>query len=410
MKKLLLFMILPLWMISCEKNKALVITDPVSITLSAPETEIVSNGNNFSLRVLKSVIEEDGTNRNIMISPYSLSVALSMTANGAAGATLDSMMTTLGFGERSLSELNSFYKKVTSAILSTDPSTTIAIANSIWFKNTLSVKNTFEQANSYWYDATVKGLDFSAPDAPVVINNWSSDKTNGLIKKVIGQINPNDIMYLLNAVYFKSIWGENFDFKIYNTTTEPFYKEGGQTVNVRMMNNDRKYLYFSDKNLTAISIPYGNGSFEYVALLPAQNNTVSNLADQISDEEYFNNILARRNSAEIMLSMPKFKYSFDVDLKSTLSKMGMGIAMDSERADFSNLFNENLDSYISMIKQYNYIELNEAGTEAASVTVVGVGVTSLPVKVSVKFNRPFLYFIREKSTGIVLFAGRIANP
>jgi len=177
-----------------------------------------------------------------------------------------------------------------------------------------------------------------------------------------------------------------------------------------MMNNDRKYLYFSDKNVTAISIPYGNGSFEYVALLPAQNNTVSNLVDQLGNDNYFNNILARRDSAEIMLSMPKFKYSFDVDLKSTLSKMGMGIAMDSERADLSNLFNENLDSYISMIKQYNYIELNETGTEAASVTVIGVVETSIPVKVTVKFNKPFLYFIREKSTGIILFAGRIANP
>lgn len=402
---------------SCHKAEPVVVTEPLIIKLSVQESNIAKAGNEFSFTFLSRVIAQFGDKQaNIMLSPYSLGAALSMTANGTAGATRDSILKTLGFGGIPMNDVNSYFKKVTSAILATDPSTKLAIANSIWYKNTIGVKDPFIATNEQWYSTKVKALDFSSPDAVSTINKWSSDNTNGLIKQVLDKIYPTDIMFLLNAVYFRAIWAKGFEFNPKDTKSGEFFGEksspqfmnNNTSIFVNMMQREAEYLVYNDNRLTAVTIPYGNGAFEYIAVLPSSDFTTSDIANFLSESSYYNKTITQREKSKMVLRMPRFKYASDNKLNDVLTKMGMGVAFISGKADFSNAFYDADNVFISFVKQYNFIELNEAGTEAASVTIVGIGKSSLPAMVS--FNKPFLYFIREKSTGVVLFTGRVANP
>jgi len=417
MKRFLIVTVALVFGFSCHKAEPVEVTEPLVINLTVQENNVAKIGNEFSFTFLSRVIDQFGnTQANIMLSPYSLGAALSMTANGTASATRDSILKTLGFDGIPMADVNAYFKKVTSAILATDPSTKLAIANSIWYRNTIKVKDPFIATNEQWYSAKVKALDFSSTDAVSTINNWSSDNTNGLIKQVLDKIYPSDIMFLLNAVYFKAIWAKGYEFnpldtksgEFFGDKSSPPYMNNSSSIFVNMMQKETGYLVYNDNNLTAVTIPYGNGAFEYIAVLPAEKLSTAEIARYLSESSYYNKVISQREKSAMILRMPRFKYRSDNKLNDVLTKMGMGIAFMSGLADFSNAFYDASNVCISFVKQYNYIELNETGTEAASVTIVGLEKSSIPTMVN--FNKPFIYFIREKSTGVVLFAGRVANP
>jgi serpin B len=384
-------------------------SEPLAINLSAGDETIANIGNSFTFDVLGRVIKE--SSGNIMISPYSLSACLSMTANGAAGATQDSMLNALGFTGKTISHVNSYFAKVTSSILKTDPSTKLSIANSIWFRNTISVKPEFIQTTTDSFKAIVKGIDFNASSSVNTINKWASDKTNGLITKVIEEITPDNIMFLLNAVYFKAIWAKGFEFDSKKSKEMLFYQTNKVNTTVNMMINEHSYNSIVNEKLSAVSIPYGNGAFEFMAFLPAESSSIEKMISDLKNESNFNSLTSQMESQNIILKIPKFKFKFDTRLNNILCSLGMGIAFDPFKADFSNAFNGLSDAHISYVKQFNYIEVNEKGTEAAAVTVTGIVATSIPVSpLSIVFNRPFVFIIREKATGIILFAGKIEDP
>lgn len=410
MKKLFFLISVLTLALSCSKDSgSSVNSEPLVINLSASDEAIANIGNTFTFEVLGRVINEK--TGNIMISPYSLSACLSMTANGAKGATQDSMLKALGFTGKTISQVNSYFEKVTTSILKTDPSTKLSIANSIWYRNTISVKSEFIQTTSDSYKAMVKGIDFNASSSVNTINKWASDKTNGLITKVIDEITPDNIMFLLNAVYFKAIWAKGFEFDSKKSKKMQFYQTNKVNTTVTMMINEHSYNSIVNENLSAVSIPYGNGAFEFLAFLPSETSSIGKMITDLTNESNFNSLIAQMESRKIILQLPKFKFKFDSRLNNILYSLGMGIAFDPFNADFSNAFNGLSDAHISSVKQFNYIEVNEKGTEAAAVTVTGMDATSMPVSpISIVFNRPFVFLIREKSTGIVLFAGKIENP
>lgn len=391
-------------LIACEKNSPQPVDEPINIFLTSSETVFVEKGNNFSFNVLASIVNEPG---NIMISPYSLSASLSMLANGAQGETQESILNSLGHSGKSINEVNQFYNKVTKAILSTDPATNLSIANSIWYKDGSSINTQFVQTNSQWYNSKVAGLDFSLPSASNTINQWCSDNTNGLIKDIVSSTSPSDLLYLLNALYFKSYWAKDFDFKEKNTKVASFITDSQQTLNVNMMSNSRPYSFYSDEKLTYVTIPYGNGSFEYIGFLPSEGVSLDEMVNGLKNNAYFEKIMNERQYHSINLKMPKFKFSYEIPLNEILMDLGISIAFNRELADFSNAFSEE-ELYITMVKQNNYIEVSEKGTEAATVTVIGMETSTLPS--TVEFNRPFVFVIREKSTGIILFTGKVGNP
>lgn len=398
---------------SCDKNgddvQAGDLPDPIKIDLRSAEQEMVRSDQAFAFEFFENLFVEESLDEdnNFMVSPLSLSMALAMTWNGAAGETKTAMQQTLKMGDFSDDELNGYYKKLKEALLKTDPSTQLSIANAIFTNQFVTIKPDFISTNRSFYDATVKPVDFTKTETVGIINQWAADNTNNLIKEVIDNTNAKDLMYLLNAIYFKGIWTTEFEAK--NTSKSPFTYENGTRKNVDMMKQTAKFNYTEDQNLQLVQLPYGNQAFSMMVLLPKEGKKLQDVVPATRENNYWSDLKSGLREAEVELSLPKFKTEYSKKLNEVLTKMGMGVAF-SDEADFSDMSDET--AKISFVKQDTYISTDESGTEAAAVTTVGIIMTSLPVspqKVVFNANRPFLYIIQENSTGAILFMGTVKN-
>ncbi|MBK5195597.1 MAG: serpin family protein, partial [Proteiniphilum sp.] len=331
-----------------------------------------------------------------------------MTLNGAAGDTKTAMQEALLWSDFPDNEaINSYYKKLNEALLKTDPSTRLSIANAIFTNQSVTINTNFINTNQTWYDATVQRVDFSNPATTAVINQWASDHTNGLIKKVIDKTNYNDLMYLLNAIYFKGIWTTEFDVK--NTTKKTFTGEDGTIQQVDMMKQKATFSYTEDQTLQMVQLPYGNQAFSMMVLLPKEGKKLKDVLTATRQSDYWSDLKSGLREAEVDLFLPRFKTEYSKYLNEVLTKMGMGVAF-TDAADFTGI--TDIPARISFVKQDTYISTDESGTEAAAVTTVGMVMTSMPGEPqSVVFNaeRPFIYIIQENSTGAVLFMGAVKN-
>jgi serpin B len=386
----------------CSKNDNLP-TDPVKINLDAAQTAIVRSGNTFAFDIFKKVLENTESTQNIMISPLSISYALSMTVNGANGATRDSMLKALRVSGLTLDEINSSYKDLTEALLSVDKRVTMSIANSVWTENNLLVKKPFIDILTSFYNADSRQFDISDPAVPQQINNWISDKTNGLIKNMVDKLDANTVMLLVNAIYFKGKWQSEFDKD--NTVTTSFYKSAG-TVSVPTMKQKSDFKVYDGDGFMLGEFPYGQGNYVMDIILPDAQNGVDAVLSNLSDAS-FSAWLNNLSSQKVNLSLPRFKYGFKIGLKDILSDMGMGIAF-TDAADLTNIADESL--YISKVLHQSFIETNEEGTEAAAATIVEIGVTMAPFVMDFNADHSFLYIIRETTTNTILFMGRVSDP
>ncbi|MDO5664182.1 MAG: serpin family protein [Bacteroidia bacterium] len=406
-------LILALMFSGCEKSgeefDAKDLTDPIKIELRSVEAEIVKTDQQFAFEFFKNVFDEEaeGENKNFMVSPFSLSMALAMTWNGAAGETRTAMQKTLKMENYSDNDINGYYKKLKEALLKTNPSTKLSIANSIFTNKFVTIKPDFIKTNIDYYNATVQPVDFTLPITKDIINKWASDNTNGLIKKVIDETKADDLMYLLNAIYFKGIWTTKFDTK--NTSKKAFMTENGTKRVVDMMAQTAKFNYTEDETMQVVQLPYGNQAFSMLLLLPQTGKKLSDLSAALQQKKYWRNIESGLSEAEVVLSVPKFKTEYSKRLNDVLKKMGMGIAF-SDAANFSGM--SDLPAKIAFVKQDTYISTDELGTEAAAVTTVGMVNTSMPItppKVIFNADKPFLYVIQENSTGAILFMGAVKD-
>ena len=387
---------------SCDKggsgkNGPLAKAKPIVLELPAK----MATDNSFALDIFKTTCaEEEG---NAFISPLSISMALNMVVNGARGETKEQMLEALRAGDYTLDEINSYSQELRKALLAVDPSTVINIANSIWYRNGYSVNPDFISTNKSYYEAEVRGLDFSSPDAVKTINGWCSQKTHGRIDKIVEEISPDMVMYLINAVYFKGIWVSPFDKK--NTSKHDFTNAEGQTRQVDMMRQKEHFNYGSDEDAAYLELPYGNEAFSMLLVLPRADKTTGDVVAKL-DNAYWNEIQERMADTEVNLGLPRLKVECEFKLhEEILPRMGMVIPFQPFDADFSGIGGGNLT--ISEVIHKTFLEINEEGTEAAAVTSVGMEVTYAPVPVDFVVNRPFLLAIKENSTGVILFMGRI---
>jgi len=395
---------------SCKKEK----TDNTpgefkQVNLTEKQQQLINTSNTFGFEFFKKVNEISGSDANMMVSPLSVSMALGMTRNGAAGGTLEAMTNTLGFAGMSDTDINESYKYIIETFTALDPKVKLQIANSIWYRNTFNVEQPFIQANQQYFDASVTPLDFSSPTAVQTINNWVNDKTNKLIPEIIDQIPAEAVMYLINAVYFKGQW--RFQFEKDKTQQKSFYLSDGTEVQTPAMSQHETLPYIKGSGFEAIELPYNQGNFVMLILLPNADKTVNDIIPLLSLENWntWSELFVNR---DIELQLPKFKYDYDEkQMKPILSDMGMGVAFDPWNADFTHI-NSNGGLYISRVLHKTYIATDEEGTEAAAVTAVEVGVTSVGPDQPYYFtiDRPFVYFIQEKSTGTILFIGAVMNP
>ena len=400
------FVITTLIAMSCSKSDEELPDEPVPINLSQDQIALIESGNSFAFDIFMKVLGSAGENENVMISPLSISYALSMTLNGADGATRDAMLEALRVNGITPDEINDSYKNLTEALLSVDKRVLISIANSVWVENNFTVKKSFTDILTNYYDAESRSFDINDASAPDKINIWIEDKTNGLIKEMIDKLEDNTVMLLINAIYFKGKWKSQFDKS--KTAEMPFYKSGGNQVDVPMMKQKSDFRVYEGNGFVVAEFPYGQGNFVMDVIIPDDQAGFNSTLAMVSDENYSSWINQMRER-ETDLSFPRFKYGFKKKLKDILSDMGMGIAF-SDDADFSNI-TDLYDLLINDVAHQSFIETNEEGTEAAAATVVEIGLTSAPpAPLVLRLDHPFIYIIREITTNSIIFMGRVADP
>ncbi len=381
--------------------------DPVEIKLNMSQLAVVESSNNFAFDIFSRVNNDEDAGKNFMISPLSISYALSMTLNGAEGETLTAMKETLGMANTSVDDINSSFSALTDALLNVDDKVKINIANSVWTLEGFDVLPGFTQRLGDYYDAETETFTISQESIDE-INDWIEEETNGMIKNMLKELSSDIRMLLINAICFEGEWYSGFEAR--NTTNKTFYKADENTVEVPMMIQTENFLLFKGDNFALLELPYGRGNYVMDIVLPDATEGLEDLIPMVTGEN-FNRWTDQAVTTETTVKMPKFKYEYKIELNEILTNMGMGPAF-SDYADFSGI-NGMGGLRISFVKHNSFIETDEKGTKAAAATIVGVNFTSAPsTPVPYQFNadHPFLYVIREVTTNTIVFMGKVEDP
>jgi serpin B len=375
--------------------------------LSLNEQTVIAHANTFGfdlLRTVDPIREEDAP--NTILSPLSASMALGMAMTGADGETFTEMQEVLGFQGMSREEINDSYEGLMELLLNLDPQVEMALANSAWSRQGFPFHQAFFDEITEAFDAVVQELDFGDPGAKDVINSWVDENTNGRIEEIVDEIDPLDILFLINAVYFKGDWTTKF--KKSDTTPAPFYLDSGSTVDVPTMSGkiESAGIAWVPGERIVAELPYGGQAFGMVVILPAPEETVDDLVADLDADTWavWMDALTYR---EVHVTMPKFELEWDGMLNDPLQAMGMPRAFDPVLADFSRMTPAE-DAYISAVRQKTYMKVDEEGTEAAAATSVVVSLTSAGSGITV--DRPYVLAIRERLSGTVLFLGAVRDP
>ncbi len=385
--------------VACSNDDSTDDPTPAVRKLSVSEAELVASANDFNFELMTEV-EKEFPEENYFISSFSVKTALSMVMNGASGTVQQGFIETLGL-QGTPAAINEANKSLVSYIYSLDPSITLNVANSNWYSDKLVINNDFANTLSEYYNAQVFKRDFENSATLDALNGWVEDETNGKIKNILDKINPQDAMFLINAIYFKANWTTQFDTEA--TRDLPFQLSSTQTVTVPTMVGEVKHWWAYDNTLKAqlIEIPYGNENYAFTIVMPDDVEDINNLVSKINSNE-LNNALADSTTYIRDLYLPKFQLDFKTNLRDALVNMGMPLI------GLDNLFENELEFGISKVIHQSFLEVNEEGSEAAAATVIGIEVTSLPPSTTV--NKPFIFLIRERNSGTILFSGKLLDP
>ena len=369
--------------------------------LTSAEQDALTANTRFGLDLFRTV-SRARPGRNVVLSPLSASFALGMALNGAGSATRDSMRAVLGWGNRSDQEINDAYRGLATLLPSLDPKVQFTSANSIWIDQSFPVLASFVNTNRSYFGAQVQNLDFRSAGAPGIINQWVSSATNDRIPHLLDAIDADEVLLLINAIWFKGSWRERFEAA--HTQSGWFHNAAGDSTLVPMMSRHGRVRLLSGPTWSGGEQAYGNGAYSLLIFMPIGGATVEGLADSLTSATWAN---ATRDTSygTLDVSMPRFRLADDNSLKDALTSLGMGIAF-SDGADFSRIANAALT--ISRVQQKSWLDVNEEGTEAAAATVVGIGTTS-SAPVSFVVDRPFVFAIRERFSGAILFIGKVAK-
>jgi len=367
--------------------------------------KLVSAYECFSFQLLSQLVKQD-PDTNVFVSPFSVAIALVMTYNGAQGNTEQAIAKALGLEGLSLQEINAANQRLLSIGDNLNSQIQIAFANSLWVKQGISLDDDFVQRLKAAYLSEAANLDFVNPDAATTINRWVAEKTQEKIKELVAPIQiKNAILVLINAIYFKGIWTQQFDKD--RTKERPFTLPDGSLRSHPMMSQSSQYLYYEREKFQAVSLPYGDGRVSMYIFLPKESSSIEEFKTLLTVENW-RSWMSRFYEMEGDIELPRFKSEYCKVLNDALITLGMGEAF-SDDANFEGMGAGALT--ISQVIHKAFIEVNEEGSEAAAATVVimtrGGGVIS---KFRMMVNRPFFYAIRDNQTGALLFMGFVLNP
>lgn len=378
---------------------------PGARPLTGAEVSTVTSANDFAFRAF-ATLRRGAEHQNLCLSPLSLSAALTMTYNGADGTTKQAIRQTLGFGPQTDTEINDAYQGLFRRLTSLDPAVTFTTANSLWHGQPYQMQASFVQQNQTAFGATVRGLDFTSPTAKDELNRWVSTQTQGKITSIVDQTTPDDVLYLLNALYCKGTWTYRFDPQ--QTRPGLFRRDDGSTTTAEFMHlTQGRYLRYADARQQVIDLPYGNRQYSMTLVVPQGQTTLADVTRALSRAQLAS-WLAAADTTGLELRLPKFRLEYKRELQDVLTHLGMGVAFSSQ-ANFSRMLAGGpINLAISNVTHKTFLEVNEEGTTAAAVTAVGIVTNSLPPVVAV--DRPFVFLLREKSSNAILFIGQVTHP
>jgi serpin B len=378
---------------------------------SSVDKDLVAVNTRFALAIFKELQAED-QNKNIFISPLSISTALAMTYNGAEGSTKDAMAKALQYSSMDVGKMNEGYFNLIGSLENADSQVSLKIGNSIWMEKSFEPKvdSSFTKRITDYYRGEAFTRPFMDPKTVGEINGWISDKTNGKIDKMIDEIDPDMVMFLINAIYFKGDWVKKFDAS--QTARADFFLPNRSTVKVDMMPTSGTFSYYSGEGFEAVRLPYGRDKIAMYIFLPQEGIPLESLIGNLNQTAFDSFISGFSPPKELDVMLPKFKLEYGIKrLNDVLTKMGMGIAF-SGSANFNGMTSADpAELYIGYVDHKAVVEVNEQGTEAAAATVVAMlSSGSAPIRTVFNVNRPFFFVIRDDRSGSILFMGKIVNP
>ena len=405
MKRFFSIILLATSLLACTQES---VDQPVTnLTMTEKSAKIIAADNQFGLELFQKINASLNEPQNTMISPMSVSLALAMVYNGAEGTTKKQMEEMLHKANLTPDDINQSYKELVAALVSHDPKVELSISNAIFYRNTFPVKNNFITTNQNFYNAEVSGLDFTKTAETLrKVNGWVKDKTKGKIDEIISQVKPEDVMYLLNAIYFNGEWKYQFDKK--ETTSLSFTREDNSVIQVPSMSIEKPFNYFSNETFQLLEMPYGSGKYSMLIFLPKQGKKTNDVISALNTAN-LNDWISKMTEQKKEVFLPKFEFKFDNSLVDELEALGMTDAFNDAKANLSGI-SDAAKLVISEVMHKSYIKVDERGTEAAAVTGITVGVTSMPVDNSFRADHPFVFAIHEKDTDAILFIGKVMDP
>ncbi|MBE6287706.1 MAG: serpin family protein [Mediterranea massiliensis] len=377
----------------------------IDIELTEAEKLLAKQHVDFSIRLLQAAEETTADKSQIILSPLSASFALSMVTNGAAGETQQELLNALGFNGFTAEEMNTYNRKLITALTDLDNTSPISIANSLWLNKGFTPKDSFKKTLTNSYDAEVQSVDFANSETVERINEWCEKKTNGCIPDFLKTLLAEQRFVLLNALYFKGRWQTKFG----NSQPSTFTTEEGKEQEVTFLSmEETKYLYAENELFSMAELPYGNGAYGLLVLLPKEEVKASDCLVTLNGEQWLK-VVSNMKPTLLNLKLPKFKVEAKQSLIDALKVIGIRKAFTTE-ADFTALSEKT--TFISGVLQGNYLSIDENGTEAAAVTIIGVDGDTPPTQSKVidfYAKRPFFYFLKEKSTNTILFMGKMGR-
>jgi len=378
-------------------------------TLSAAETGLISADNRFAVSLFGEIARQTSRDSNLFISPLSAAMALAMAYNGAAGATQAEMQRVLQLDGMTLDDVDQSYRSLIGLLRGLDPQVAFTLANSVWYDRRYAPTPEFLDATRTYFDARVEGLDFGSPTAAPTINAWVSDQTHGKIPTIVPDPVPQDaVAYLINAIYFKGSWTARFDKGL--TRPGTFKLASGAAATVPMMQHGRTVpIGIAIVNgVTVLDLPYGGDAFSMTIALPHDAAGIDSLVQGLTEQRW-RGWIAALDSRSFEVVMPKFTLRYGLTMNDVLATLGMPSAFcGSAGTDFTRL-NPGGGLCISAVKHKAFVDVNEEGTEAAAATSVEFSLTSVGPPLVV-VDRPFVFAIRERLSGTILFLGRVMNP
>lgn len=360
----------------------------------------------FAFDLLQKIDASEPAGENIFVSPLSLHIALGMLVNGAEEETKAAILKAMKSDNGSVEDLNNAYKTLLKELPNADEKVKLAIANSMWSRAGFPIKNSFKDVLNSVFDSEIYDEPFNTSTVGK-INQWASDNTEGKIDNVIESISDDLVMFLMNALYFKGDW--KYAFQKSQTQDWNFRLDSGNEKQVKMMFVESDLRAYQSADFTAVELPYSSGQFNLTFFLPASGKTLTETIQKF-DHTQWETVQNGLNKADTKVGFPKFSMDYEIQLKNVLSQMGMGRAFGGD-AQFSGI-SEAAKLSVDFVKQNTFLNIDEEGTEAAAVTTIGVGLTSVGPSGPRTYiaDQPFFFVISENTSNTVLFTGRVVNP